>query len=235
VVEVRGGDRPYAGVVTGFIDNATARIKYFEFDAEVSLPLTSLVRLPGAAGAAPQLNRGGLYECKYATDGQWYDATVTALTAHGCQVTYTLYGNSEEVPVAYLRSKDGVPPPPPPATAAATHTNAKPAQQQQDKALVPLAIPENLKILPTDTEEEKAKKKKKLKAIKSKNRLISKEADIVAVQQTWQKFVSKKKPVGSTLVTKKTSMFSTTENGKVGVINSGKGVTEFVQRQKHKF
>lgn len=230
MVEVLGGDRPYAGVVTGFIDEATARVKYFEFDAEVSLPVTSLARLPDATVAAPELNRKGFYECKYATDSQWYDAMVTALTAHGCHVTYTLYGNSEEVPTAFLRIKDGIQPP----------TTKQPSQQQgqqQDKALVPLAIPENLKILPTDTEEEKAKKKKKLKAIKSKNRLISKEAEIVAVQQTWQKFVSKKKPASGSLLTKKTSIFSTTDaaGGKVGVINSGKGVTEFVQRQKHKF
>ena len=39
--------------------------------------------------------------------------------------------------------------------------------------------------------QEKMRKKKKLKAIKSKNRLITKEVEVTAVQQTWKKFVTK--------------------------------------------
>jgi hypothetical protein len=122
-------------------------VKYFEFEAEVCLPLTSVTRLittGPTAVASPediQLSTKGIYQCKYATDQQYYDAMVTAVTAHGCSVTYTLYGNAEEVPLAYLRKIH--------ATATATH-GKKPGQ---DKSLMPLNIPENLKILPTDTEE----------------------------------------------------------------------------------
>jgi hypothetical protein len=39
--------------------------------------------------------------------------------------------------------------------------------------------------------QERLRKKKKMKAIKSKNRLITKEVEVTAVQQTWKKFVTK--------------------------------------------
>ena len=145
VVEVLGGDRPYAGVVIGMIDETTCRLKYFEFEAEVSLPLDSLTRLiftgPSSVTIPDdiQLNTKGIYQCKYATDQQYYDAIVTAITTHGAQVTYNAYGNSEEVPLAYLKTME--------------KTKSKKGSTPLDKSLVPLAIPENLKILPTDTEE----------------------------------------------------------------------------------
>jgi survival of motor neuron-related-splicing factor 30 len=85
--------------------------------------------------------------------------------------------------------------------------------------------------------QEKARKRKRIKAIKSKNRMITKEMELNAVQQTWQSFVSKKKGGINTLVSKKTSIFASSDaNGaKVGVVNSGKGLTEFAQRKRHKF
>ena len=39
--------------------------------------------------------------------------------------------------------------------------------------------------------QEKQRKKKKIKAIKSRNRLVTKEIEVSAVQQTWKKFVTK--------------------------------------------
>ena len=55
-------------------------------------------------------------------------------------------------------------------------------------------------------------------------------------QNSWKKFVTKgTKRLDSGIV--KNSMFSSTEEvaGKVGVVNSGKKMTEFVARKKHKF
>lgn len=46
----------------------------------------------------------GVYQCKYATDQTFYDAVVQSLTPNGCNVKYTVYGNSEEVPLAYLKN-----------------------------------------------------------------------------------------------------------------------------------
>jgi hypothetical protein len=39
--------------------------------------------------------------------------------------------------------------------------------------------------------QEKLRKRKKVKAIKSKNRIVTKEAEVAAVQHSWQKFVTK--------------------------------------------
>jgi survival of motor neuron-related-splicing factor 30 len=61
--------------------------------------------------------------------------------------------------------------------------------------------------------------------------------ELTAVQQTWQSFVSKKKSSTNTLLSKKSSIFASSDatGAKVGVVNSGKGLTEFAQRKKHKF
>ena len=39
--------------------------------------------------------------------------------------------------------------------------------------------------------QEKMRKKKKIKAIKNKNRIVTKEVEVAAVQHNWQKFVNK--------------------------------------------
>ena len=223
-VEVSGGDRPYAGTVTAIIDANTYQVKYFEFDAEVTLPASSLFRIVSASDfdiepEEVKVGQKGLYQCKYATDQTFYDAIVSSLTPNGCMVKYTLYGNVEEVPIAYLK------------------TLVVPIKKGQTDAQGLILFPDNLRFLPTDTEEDKARKRKKIKAIKSKNRLFTKEAEITAVQQTWQKFVSKGTKKNSLLLPKKTSMFASSDavDAKIGVTNSGKGMSEFTQRKKHKF
>ena len=223
-VEVLGGDRPYAGTVTGIIDSDTYQVKYFEFETEVILQSSCIFRIVSASdfdieSEEVKIGQKGLYQCKYATDQTFYDAIVTSLTPNGCMVKYTLYGNVEEVPIAYLK----------PLIA--------PIKKGQTDAQGLILFPDNLRFLPTDTEEDKARKRKKIKAIKSKNRLFTKEAEITAVQQTWQKFVSKGTKKNSLLLPKKTSMFASSDavDGKIGVTNSGKGMSEFTQRKKHKF
>lgn len=205
-VEVLGGDRPYPGTVTGIIDEATFKVKYFEFETEVSLPSSSLFRIPNTSDfkiEAQEIKIGqkGIYQCKYATDQVFYDCIVQSLTEHGCVVKYTLYGNVEEAPVAYLKT-----------VIAAVKKGSTDAPQQ---GLI--ALPENLRFLPTDTDEDKARKRKKIKAIKSKNRLFTKEAEITAVQQTWQKFVSKSTKKSGPITVKK-SMFASSDavDGKIG-------------------
>jgi survival-of-motor-neuron-related-splicing factor 30 len=205
-VEVLGGDRPYPGTVTGIIDESTFKVKYFEFETEVSLPSSSLFRIPATSDfkiEAQEIKIGqkGIYQCRYATDQVFYDCIVQSLTEHGCVVKYTLYGNVEEAPVAYLKT-----------VIAAVKKGSTDAPQQ---GLI--ALPENLRFLPTDTDEDKARKRKKIKAIKSKNRLFTKDAEITAVQNTWQKFVSKGTKKSGPAVAKK-SMFASSDavDGKIG-------------------
>jgi hypothetical protein len=146
VVEVIGGERLYAGVVTGIINQTEYKVKYYEYPDEVSLPVTSLQRPPLAFYAPDQVTVGMNCQCKYATDQNYYDCKVTAITPNGCVVTYTQYGNTEEVPVAYLK----------PITSA-TKPNALSGKSAGKHAttggLIP--IPESLQILPTDTEKVK--------------------------------------------------------------------------------
>ena len=171
VVEVRGGDRPYAGVVVEILTASEYRVKYYEYQAEVTLPVTSLTRIAPGSLTREEVAVGFKGQCKFSQDQLYYDAVVQELTPHGARVYYPQYGNAEEVPLAYLRPLV--------------------QKKQKEEKVTLIKIPENLKALPTDTEEEKLRKKKKLKAIKSKNRLISQEIEVQQVQQNWQKFVNK--------------------------------------------
>lgn len=153
-VIVMGGERPFAGVITGLMGEKEYRVKYYEYEVEVSLPENSLRRLVIPESLQPSdVTIGTVCQCKYSADQTYYDAVVTGITQFGYTVTYTMYGNSEEVPVEYLK----------PAFTLSKHdsksnTNDKAnnpsvssSATKSKSGLIP--IPENLQILPTDTEE----------------------------------------------------------------------------------
>jgi survival of motor neuron-related-splicing factor 30 len=57
-------------------------------------------------------------------------------------------------------------------------------------------------------------------------------------QSSWQSFLKgkgTKKKAGFFTGHKKDSMFSVNEGGKVGVVGSGKGMTDYKKRQRHEF
>lgn len=224
-VEVISGERPFAAVITA-VGPKEATLRYYEFpDTEVTLPLSSLRPLTGAVYKEDALLAGMKCEAKYATDQKWYEATISALTDSGYRITYDKYGNSEEVPLEYLRPK------------LSNDNKRKQSSNSASSGGVQLiAIPESLKILPTDSEAERERKKKRIKAIKSKNRLATKEAEVSAVQNTWKSFVNKgtKKSLAGVV---KQSMFAAPDKveGRVGVIGSGQGMTSYDSRKKHKY
>lgn len=146
VVEVYGGERPFAGVVTSIVTETEYKIKYYEYPDEVSLPLTALHRLTLTAFNPEQIHIGLVCQCKYALDQKYYDCKVTAFTSYGCMVQYTAYGNSEEVPLAYLKPAQVVNKAAGPGAERVGKNNLKPGPD----GLIP--IPESLTILPTDTE-----------------------------------------------------------------------------------
>lgn len=224
VVEVSGADRPYPGVLLEYLNEGKdCRVKYFEFADEVNVPLPLLTRIPLGGYAAHEVFVGLKCQCKYATDQRYYDAEIKARTEHGYHVTYTQYLNSEEVPLEYLRPK-------------LARKGDKKGAKTEDKSMALRPIPEKLKILPTDTEEEKIRKKKKIKAIKSVNREIEKETELKEVQNSWQKFRAKGSKRALEGLTKQ-SMFAAPDKieGKVGVTNSGKGMTEYIHAKRNKF
>ena len=172
-------DTPHFAAVITFIDlNANeCRCKYFEYPEapDVTLPLTTIRRI-----SVGVLNKSDIYvgykgQCKYSQDQLYYDCEVQGITDHGCAVIYTQYGNTEEVPIQYIRP----------------FIQKQAKKENKDNSLSLIKIPENLKILPTDTEEEKLRKKKKIKAIKNKNRVVVQELEVANVQNNWKKFVTK--------------------------------------------
>jgi hypothetical protein len=230
IVQVQAdGSRMYAGVIRA-IDGNTARVKYFEYESEVLLPLDGggMSRLPAGPVARADVKVGWKGECRYATDNKFYSASVEALTEHGAVVRYSEYGNVEEVPLSFLR--------PPPSSSSSSSAGAAAAGSAGVK-LIP--IPEYLLPKEADTEEEKAKKLKKIKAIKNKNRVAQKEQDQTQAQQSWQSFVNKGAKRGLSGVKDVAlgaSIFKSSDDlgAKVGVVNSGKGVTAVAGRKRAK-
>lgn len=228
VVIVSGGDRPYAGVLVELkIDTAECVIKYFEHVTEVILPLISISRVDPGFYNTSDISVGMKYLCKYSADQIYYEAEIISKSKYGFNVTFTEYGNSEEVPLEYLK---------PLPIVTTTASNKKNVEKKIDDGLELIKVPEKLKILPTDTEEEKNRKKKRLKKIKNHNRIVEQELEIKATQQTWKSFVTKGSKRSLTGLVK-SSIFasSDTVDGKVGVVNSGKGLTDFAQRKKNRF
>ena len=218
------GDRPYAGIVTAVsVDASTCTLKYYEVGKEVTLPLSRMRKLVNKHGlTTEQVGPGLKCQCRFASDRKWYDVVIEELTSHGYIVTYTKFGNKEEVPLEYLR-----------------HTPTA-VLQGNSASTGEIVIPDNLKILPTDTEEEKLKKKKRIKGIKSKNRLEAIDKERSAVQNTWKAFSNKtsklSKKSGGVPHVKKRSMFASPEevDGRVGVTGSGLGMTQIEDRKRYK-
>ena len=224
VVLVSGGDRPYAGYVTGTVEGGSGvRVRYYEYATEVELPWSAVAHLPPGPVDIP--NRDALAsgrwngQCKYAADGLYYNATITEVTPFGARVTYPQFGNSEEVPLAYLRPN--------------LEKVVKPEKAGSADGLQ--EIPAKYQIADTDTEQERKYKLKKIKSIKSKNKEITKETEVAAVQKSWQKFVAKGNKRNLQGMTK-SSMFSGSSSvAEEGGGDAGATMTEQQRRKKHKF
>ncbi len=152
-VIVSGGERPFAGVITGLMSDKEYRVKYYEYEVEVSLPADSLRRLiVQDAMQSADVTIGTVCQCKYSVDQTYYEAVITGITQYGFVVTYPQYGNTEEVPVEYLKHSFTL------SKQDSSSSSSKPSMIDKNNSanskktgLIP--IPENLQILPTDTEE----------------------------------------------------------------------------------
>lgn len=118
-VEAVGGNRPYAGTVlalsksntsTSGEDSSssaslpdTAMVKYFEFEAPVMVPIAMLQRITRTSIKAGQVVPGLKCQAKFGQDQQWYDAVIESASEHGYMATFIGYGNTEEVPIEYIR------------------------------------------------------------------------------------------------------------------------------------
>mmetsp|Transcript_12618 Transcript_12618/g.15659 ORF Transcript_12618/g.15659 Transcript_12618/m.15659 type:complete len:394 (-) Transcript_12618:795-1976(-) len=190
------------------------------------------------------LKLGALVFAKYSGDGQWYKARVTEIAKEGCIVQYVDYGNKEKVPFEYMYNDkeieaEAINPYMSVGAGAdvlitGTGTSGSASQSQNNSA-----VPEHLRILPTDSESVQKSKKRRLKELKRRSKSALQEHMSQQRQRGWQDFQAKKKgkrTKGHYASIKKKSIFAVPEgevdgmgimSGRVGVIGSGKGMTKF--------
>ncbi|EOY25770.1 Nucleic acid binding,RNA binding isoform 1 [Theobroma cacao] len=198
---------------------------------------------------------GTKVQAVWSEDGEWYDATVEAITPNGYFVLYDGWGNKEEVLRCSARQQKRLRPfRVDPANVRAIEYNAlleaekvAEATKQAIKRKIAQAasvdfqsrsLPAKLRITADDPEDVKAAKRKKIHAFKSKMRFEQLEVAQNKRQNAWQQFQTTKgktKKVGFFSGRKRESIFKSPDDphGKVGVTGSGKGLTEFQKREKH--
>ncbi|EGG19944.1 putative splicing factor [Cavenderia fasciculata] len=169
---------------------------------------------------------GSRCEGKYAVDGVWYAGVITDIKSDGTYVIlYDGYGNSETLSFADIR----------PLTRVKLGSSVKDQSTRVNAASDGYAtVPKHLRINVDDSEETKKLKLKKQHSIKSANRVYRIDEENRQQKQKWQDFVNENKKSGKTLTDrglKKGSIFSTPDNlnGRVGVVGSGKAMTEGTQ------
>lgn len=99
-------------------------------------------------------------------------------------------------------------------------------------------IPDALKILPNDSLEERNRKKKKLKHLKQGYKTSMIDRDMQEKRSKWASFTEQSKATArGHFYTKKNteSIFKTPEasTGRVGFMNSGKGMTGFSGKERY--
>ncbi|XP_042395885.1 survival of motor neuron-related-splicing factor 30-like isoform X1 [Zingiber officinale] len=183
---------------------------------------------------------GTKVQAVWSEDGEWYDATIESITPNGYFVSYEVWGNTEEVDFANVRPVEEV------NALLEAEREAEATRQAIKRKIAQAAItdfqartlPAKLRIDPNDPDDVKAAKRKKIHSFKSKVRSEQLEVAQNKRQNAWQQFQSAKgktKKIGFFSGRKRESIFKSPDdpNGKVGVIGSGKGLTEFQKREKH--
>jgi len=177
----------------------------------------------------PSLLRVG-FECvgRYSGDGKYYDAVVEAVTDFGYKVSFTAYGNAEELPLEYLRPKGD--------DLRGGPDDSNEVTREADGSY---HIPDHLRVLHTDSEQERLRKRRKVKALKQKVKQREQDEARDGAKNSWLAFQNKgakRKVIGSMKNVRKESIFASpaTVDGRVGVVGSGKEMTDFGERKKYK-
>jgi len=199
-----------------------------------------LLTPPGGSAALPPgvATVGWEGEAVWVGDGQWYAAQVLGLVEHGYKVAFTKYaGNEVEVPLEFLRERSSVGVYGGGGGGGGGREGGM-KRGKEEKEVKEFVIPDALRLLPTDREEEKARKRRKVKHLKGlwKQRTQGGEGggeDEVEETKNWQAYLKKsKKPKLGMGALKKGSIFKSPDavDGKVGVMGSGSGMTNFAKR-----
>lgn len=154
-------------------------------------------------------------EClaKYSGDGAWYPARINSVAGSAQRRVYSIvfkgYNTTEQVEASSLKS---LPP---------SHNNLLPSAKR--------------KVKEEEDEEKERKRKKNEKKLETR---AAKAKEQLQKQATWQKFAKKSEKKGVHIAGMAgTSIFKTPDNplGRVGVTGSGRGMTEYQAKGKHKF
>lgn len=213
---------------------------------------SALLGVDGSPGqedsnGAPQFNSEGFsvgtkVQAVWSEDGEWYEATVEAITPNGYYVSYDKWGNKEEVDPANVKpiEESSINP------LLEAEREAEATKQAIKRKIAQAAVgdfqsrslPAKLRIDPNDPEDVKTAKRKKIHAFKSKARFEQLEVVQNKRQNAWQQFQTTKgktKKIGFFSGRKRESIFKSPDDpqGKVGVTNSGKGLTDFQKREKY--
>ena len=193
-------------------------------------------------------------KCRAKFDGVWYDAVVDGVneTNGRIKVTFTQYGTVAELDADDIKGADGgaegaeqnAPDPVAAAAAAAREVyKGVPAPKRvrvdgDADRFVRKELPKKLMIMDGDDEATRERKRRQIKAFKGKQRMAEMDAEQNAKKNSWQSFQAKsgsKKRTGfmTGKVGKKDSMFRVPEGGRVGVVGSGQGVTDYSQKKRY--
>ncbi|KAF5731798.1 survival of motor neuron-related-splicing factor 30 [Tripterygium wilfordii] len=235
--------------VIALTEELLSTVRQNEISPDVEPRASESPTLPYAKGSKMELGSvsedpekfpvGTKVQAVWSEDGEWYDATIEALTPNGYYVSYDEWGNREEVDPANVR--------PVQYDALLEAERVAEATKQAIKRKIAQAasfdfqsrsLPAKLRIESDDPEEVKAAKRKKIHSFKSKMRMEQLEVTQNKRQNAWQQFQTTKgraKKIGFFSGRKRESIFKSPEDpqGKVGVTGSGKGLTEFQRREKH--
>ena len=216
-------------------DATTYRVYFFGFGREQDVAEDKLSTVPPISSDClpPSSVQEGLEcEAKYYVDGEWYSAKVTKVVedeqeGKSIRVNFTLYGNTEEVPVEWLRIKkvikvaahqsdssksatatDG-------SSKKDKHTKYKPVSQPKI-----LVVPDHLRAKDGDTDKERKNKRKRMRSIQNKNRFAKKEIESNNKQASWQNFQTKATKKLKRGVTGDSQFSTSGIGGRVGVTGS---------------
>ncbi|KAH8051776.1 hypothetical protein JL722_10610 [Aureococcus anophagefferens] len=203
-------------------------LKYKHEQSESQQPSGDAGEAEGAAVDVSPFQIDVGFECvgRYSGDGKYYEVVVEAITDFGYKVQFQEYGNSEELPLEYLRPKD----------ADGGRLDANELYREADGSW---RIPDHLRVSHTDSEQERLRKRRKVKALKQKDKQREKDEVRDGQKNSWLAFQSKgakRKVAGSMKGARKGSIFASpdTVDGRVGVTGSGAEMTEFGERKKYK-
>jgi survival-of-motor-neuron-related-splicing factor 30 len=206
----------YAAIITDIAED-DFHITFLDYGNVAVVPETSIK--PYSHLSKEELTQGTRIRAIWGEDGLFYDATVAnELDETGkIGVRFPKFGKKK-----FLVSPQDCRAP-----------IGKPAHNPNAPLPDELVIPEGLRLKPTDTEAQRRNKRARVKVLKQQFKKQKVEAEGTRKTNNWLSFVKSAKTTA--IMRKKPSMFATTEEGTVGVIGSGRGMTENPSLIKHRF